>query len=113
MPGAESSDAMTTTYDELCSRWTRLYRFQHLQSIAGWDQAAMMPSKGHTARASAMAEMEGLLHGLRTDPKLADLLQRAAGEDLAPFARANLREMRREWLGSNALPQALVEALSL
>ena len=57
-----------TAYDELAGIWTRLHHFQHLQSIAGWDQAAMMPTKGNRARANAMAEMEGLLHRMRTDP---------------------------------------------
>ena len=102
-----------TAYEQLTGIWTRLHHFQHLQSIAGWDQAGMMPSKGNTARANAMAEMEGLLHRMRTDPKLAELLRRAAGEDIDPFARANLGEIRREWLSANALPQALVEKLSL
>jgi carboxypeptidase Taq len=103
---------MKSAYDELAGIWTRLHHFRHLQSIAGWDQAAMMPPKGNTARANAMAEMEGLLHGLRTDPKLAELLRRAAAEDIDPFARANLGEIRREWRSANALPQTLVEAIS-
>ena len=88
---------MTPAYDELTGIWTRLYRFQHLQSIAAWDQAAMMPPKGNTARAQAMAEMEGLLHGMRTDPKLVDLLRRAEAEDLTPEAKANRDEIQREW----------------
>ena len=104
---------MTPSYDELKRIWTRLHHYNHLQSIAGWDQAAMMPPKGAPARAAAMAEMQGLLHRTRTDPRLADLLQRAQGEDLDALARANLAEMRREWRASNALPQALVEATSL
>jgi carboxypeptidase Taq len=104
---------MKTAYEELTAIWTRLHRFGHLQSIAGWDQAAMMPPKGNDARAAAMAEMEGLLHSMRTDPKLVELLQRAAGEPLDPFAKANLGEIRREWRASNALPQQLVEAVSM
>ncbi|HWH83608.1 MAG TPA: carboxypeptidase M32 [Burkholderiaceae bacterium] len=104
---------MTTAYDELTAIWTRLHHFQHLQSIAGWDQAAMMPPKGNSARAHAMAEMQGLLHRIRTDPALPALLERAAGETIDAHARANLGEIRREWLGANALPPALVEALSL
>jgi len=104
---------MNTAYEELTGVWQRLYHFQHLQSIAGWDQSAMMPPKGNDARAKAMAEMEGLLHQMRSDPKLVDLLQRAAAEPLDAFARANLVEIRREWLASNALPQTLVEAMSL
>src|SRR5580765_2795481 len=104
---------MNAAYDELTGIWNRLHHFRHLQAIAGWDQAAMMPPKGNDARAGAMAEMEGLLHGMRTDPKLAGLLRRAAAEGLDDFARANLGEMRREWRAANALPQPLVEALSL
>jgi carboxypeptidase Taq len=104
---------MKTAYEELTTIWTRLHRFTHLQNIAGWDQAAMMPPKGNDARAAAMAEMQGLLHSMRTDPKLVDLLRRAAGEPLDAFAQANLGEIRREWRASNALPQQLVEAISM
>ena len=104
---------MGTAYDELKRIWTQLHHFGHLQAIAGWDQAAMMPPKGNAARANAMAEMEGLLHRLRTDPTLATLLASAEGEALDDFARANLHEIRRDWRASNALPQALVEAQSL
>jgi carboxypeptidase Taq len=104
---------MAAAYDELKRIWTQLHHFNHLQSIAGWDQAAMMPPKGNDARANAMAEMEGLLHRLRTDPALPTLLASADGESLDGLARANLVEIRREWRASNALPQALVEAQSL
>ena len=104
---------MTVAYDELQRTWTRLHHFGHLQSIAGWDRAAMMPPKGNDARAAAMAELDGLMHQVRTDPRLADLLQRAEDETLDEPERANLREIRRQWRASNALPQALVKASSL
>lgn len=104
---------MTPAYEELSTTWTRLHRLGHLQSIASWDRAAMMPPKGSEARASAMAEMSALLHRMRTDPRLAELLTRAEDETLEPMQRANLVEMRREWRSSNALPEALVEASSL
>jgi len=104
---------MKSAYEELSTTWTRLYRLGHLQSIASWDRAAMMPPKGSEARASAMAEMSALLHRMRTDPRLAELLARAEDEALEPMQRANLFEMRREWRNSNALPEALVEASSL
>lgn len=104
---------MGAAYDELTRIWTQLHHFGHLRAIAGWDQAAMMPPKGNEARANAMAEMEGLLHRMRTDPKLATLLANADLEPLDDFARANLVEIRRDWRASNALPQALVEAGSL
>jgi carboxypeptidase Taq len=103
----------TPAYNELKQRHERLHRLSHLQSIVGWDQAANMPSKGAEARALAMAEMDGVLHQLRTDAALQGLLAAAEQEQLDDEARANLREMKRQWVASNALPQALVEAKSL
>ena len=100
-------------YDELTRTWTRLHRLGHLQSIASWDRSAMMPPKGSEARAEALAEMDALLHRMRTDPALVALLAKADGEPLDEASRSNLREIRRDWASSNALPQALVEAKSL
>ena len=102
-----------TAYQELSRHWSRLHRFEHLSAMAGWDRAAMMPSKGSEARAQALAEMDALLHGLYTEPRLAGLLAQAEQEPLDEAARSNLREIRRDWKSSNALPQALVEAQSL
>lgn len=103
----------TPAYDELCRRHQRLHRLAHLQSIASWDQAAFMPPKGNDARALALAEMGGLLHQQATDAALRGLLDGAEGESLDEAQRANLREMRRAWRASNALPQSLVETKSL
>ena len=103
----------TAAYETLVRHWARMHRFDHLYSMASWDRAALMPSKGNEARAAAMAEMEALLHSLGTEPRLATLIAEAEQEPLAPAQRANLREIRREWASSNALPAALVEARSL
>lgn len=99
----------TPAYDQLANTFTRLHRFAHLQSIAGWDQAANMPAKGVEARAAALAEMAALMHRTITDPALADDLKRAEDEPLSDFQRANLREIHRAWLASNALPESLVQ----
>jgi carboxypeptidase Taq len=103
----------SSAYQDLAARQQRLYRLAHLQSIAQWDQAANMPAKGNEARSLALAEMDGLLHQLATDPALAGLLDQAAAETLDDTQRANLREIRRAWRAANALPQTLVEAKSL
>ncbi len=103
----------TPTYDELATTWGRMHRLGHLQSIAGWDQAANMPPKGVEARAAAMAEMAALLHRMRTDAKLPEQLARAEQEPLSDFQRANLREIHRQWHASNALPESLVQRRQL
>ncbi|MFZ2649889.1 MAG: carboxypeptidase M32 [Burkholderiaceae bacterium] len=102
-----------SAYETLSLAWARMYRLAHLQSVAAWDSAAMMPPKGNEARASAMAKMEGLLHRMSTAPELAGLLDAAEGESLDDWQAANLREIRREWRLSNALPETLVQAQSL
>ncbi|HEV6963878.1 carboxypeptidase M32 [Roseateles sp.] len=103
----------TPAYTDLTARQLRLHRLGHLQAIAQWDQAANMPAGGNEARSLALAEMDGLLHQLATDPALPGLLDAAAAEPLDDTQRANLREIRRVWRAANALPQALVEAKSL
>ena len=100
-------------YDALTATWQRLHHFGHLQSLASWDRMSFMPTNGNSARANAMAEMDGLLHGIRTDPQLAVSLERSEGEKLDDFQRANLREIRRDWRTANALPATLVQAQSL
>ena len=107
------STPRTPAYDALCQRHQRIHRLSHLQSIASWDQSAFMPSRGAQARAEALAEMDGLLHQLGTDPALKQLLDEAAQEPLDDVQRASLREMRRVWRSANAVPQRLVEARSL
>jgi carboxypeptidase Taq len=103
----------TATLDPLNATFKRLHHFSHLASIASWDQAAMMPTKGNEARAAAMAELQVLMHQTLTDPKLPALFEAAADADLSDADRASLAEMRREWALVNRLPQDLVEAQSL
>jgi carboxypeptidase Taq len=107
------SSTATPSYDALSATWTRLHRLGHLQSLAGWDQAANMPPKGNEARAAAMGEMAGLLHRMRTAPELDSQLQRAEQEDLSDLQRANLREIHRQWRAGNALPESLVQRQQL
>ena len=103
----------TPAYDTLTHTYARLHRLGHLQSLAGWDQAAKMPPKGNAARAAALAEMAALLHRMRTDPALAEAIARAEQEALSELQRANLREIRRDWQRANALPESLVQRRQL
>jgi len=100
-------------YTALLDAHRALYRYEHLAAIVGWDRHTMMPPGGHAARAAAEAQLDTLMHGLRTDARLAGWLDEAAREPLDDIERADLREMRRDWIDANALPATLVEARSL
>jgi carboxypeptidase Taq len=101
------------SYQTLVSSFTKLYRYQHLAAIVGWDQAAMMPGKGNDARGAAMAELALLMHRTLTDPTLRDVLRAAKSETSDDEQRASLREMERQWQAANLLPPELVQAKSL
>ncbi len=100
-------------YDALAAAFLRIYRFEHLQAIASWDHSTYMPPGGNEARAAALGELAALMHRLRTAPELKEQLAAAEGESLDDEQRANLREMKRVWRSSNALPEELVVASSM
>lgn len=102
-----------SAYSSLTAVFTRLYRYQHLGAFLSWDQAAMMPPKGNTARGAALAELDVLLHQTLTDAALPGLMAAASLEPLDADQAASLLEMRRDWESANWLPARLVEAKSL
>lgn len=103
----------TPAYDALTQLHTRLHRLEHFHSMAHWDQATTMPPGGNQARGEALAELAGLLHGLRTDPQRGRWLEQAAAEPLDALQQANWREMERDWRHATALPADLVQRRSL
>ena len=105
---------MTTTYQQLETRFHRITNLNHALSLLQWDLATMMPEGGQEARAEQMATLRVLGHELLTDPRVGDLLGEAEAETAASDAwrRANLREIRRQWVHATALDARLVEALS-
>ncbi|WP_227814825.1 carboxypeptidase M32 [Nitrogeniibacter aestuarii] len=102
-----------SAYEALVDHYRRLYHFDHLAAIVGWDRHTMMPPGGHAARAQAEAQLSALMHGMRTDARLPAWLDAAEQSDLDAVQRADLREMRRDWMDANALPGDHVEAVSL
>ncbi|MEE8499877.1 MAG: carboxypeptidase M32, partial [Kiloniellales bacterium] len=103
-----------TAYRDLEARFKRLGALGEVAGLLQWDTSVMMPSGGAAARGEQLAALDVICHELISDPALADLLTaaEAAAADLDPWARANLREMRRRWRHATALEPALVEALS-
>jgi len=104
-----TASASTPAYEQLTLTYRRLHHLGHLQAIAYWDQAALMPPGGADARAAALGEVAGLMHRLRTDPAMRSALERAQDEPLDDFQRANLREICRDWRAANAVPEDLVQ----
>ena len=100
-------------YIELASRFHRLGTLREAAQILHWDRQAMMPEGGAAARSEQLATLRVVVHELLTHPALPDLLDGAEAENaLDDWQRANVREMRRQWLHATAVPSDLVAALS-
>ena len=81
-------------------------------SLLHWDMSTMMPDGGASARSDQITLLKGMAHELLTAPEVSGLLDAAAAEDLDSWSRANLREMRRDWVRAAALPADLVKAVA-
>jgi carboxypeptidase Taq len=92
--------------------FARLNAIDESLGILHWDMATMMPVGGAESRAGQLATLKSLHHELLTSPEVGDLLAAAEGESLDDWQRANLAEMRRDWIHAAAVPAQLVEDLS-
>lgn len=104
---------MKNSYEKLKQHYLKIDHFRHLGAITGWDQAAMMPAGGNSARSAALAELSTHIHQLSTQPVIAELLEDATNHSLSIEQQASLREMARSYKLSTVLPEALVKAKSL
>lgn len=100
-------------YTDLSRIFLRLSRFDHLNAIASWDMATMMPVNGSQARGEALAELSVLRHQILSDKKIALLIRDAEQENLDDIERANLNEITRQYQNAILLPDSLVEEKSL
>ncbi|MGE0735330.1 MAG: carboxypeptidase M32 [Alphaproteobacteria bacterium] len=103
---------MNAAYKQLERRFARLARVRDAQGILHWDRSVIMPAGGAESRAEQIATLDVICHELITDPAVGDLIAAAVGEPLGDWERANLREMRRDWIHATAVDAALVEAKS-
>ncbi|ABM02873.1 Carboxypeptidase Taq [Psychromonas ingrahamii 37] len=100
-------------YNKLSEHYKKIANFEHLASVAGWDQAVMMPAGGNESRAKAMAELSVHIHQLSTSEHLGELFADAQSENISAIESASLREMKASWQKATVLPARLVEAQSL
>ncbi len=100
------------SYPTLEKRFERMYLLRDALTVLEWDASTLMPDGGAQARADQMAVLRVMRHELVTTPDLGELLAKADGESLDEWQRANLAEMRREWVRATVVPVELVEARS-
>ncbi|MCW3473355.1 carboxypeptidase M32 [Limobrevibacterium gyesilva] len=103
---------MTSAYDRLTERFSRIAVIDEAAAVLGWDAAAMMPAGGGAARGDQLAVLAGLAHAQLVAPAAADELAQAEADSagLDAWHAANLRLMRHAHTRAVAIPADLVEA---
>lgn len=102
-----------TAYAELSAHFSRASALSNAIGILHWDNETMMPRGAASARAESLALLRVMHHGMVTDARIGDWLSAAdEDENLGPWERANLREIRRLWTAETTLPADLVGAFS-
>ncbi len=101
-------------YADLEAQERRASAISGALAILHWDKAVIMPSGGADARAAQMAELNLILHEIRTDPVRGDLIAEAenGAGGLDEWQRANLAEINRSFCRATALDAGLVAALA-
>ena len=104
---------MNTPYQQLERRFHRIRAVGDAGGILSWDYQTMMPEGAGERRGEQMATLSVIAHEMLTAAEVGDWLAAAEQDDsLGAFEKANLREMRREYVHATALPADLVEATS-
>lgn len=100
-------------YQTLENRFKRMNILSDISGMLSWDMAVIMPKGGVKARSEQMASLGVIAHEMINAPDLPDLIAQAEGEPLDSWQKANLEEMKREWVHGTAVPSDLVEKMSM
>lgn len=102
------------SYRRIAGKFERLMKLRDALSVLQWDSSAMMPDGGAEARSEQIAALTLTTHEMLVDPRIGDEIAAAEREDgaLDAWQRANVLEMRREYVHATAVPADLVEARS-
>ena len=109
---------VSDAYQKLLKKLDTIAQLGRCQSVVGYDQQVFMPQNGDTARerGAQMAALSGVIHKMKTDPGLLELIAQAEADakghgDGAAFAEeARLLEIeKKDFLHNERVPAALAE----
>lgn len=107
----------TTAYEELIGLVKEATLLRSTAGVLAWDQETMLPPGGIEHRSRQLAQIARLAHGMATDPRIGDLLDRCEDDpdltaDPHSDTAANLREIRRQYDRATKLPADLVSEMA-
>ena len=84
----------TSAYQQLHNHFDKIGELENIAEIAYWDEATMMPEGSGETRGKSLATLSGVIHELKTDPKIDDWLKESEGDNsLDLWQKANVFEI--------------------
>lgn len=108
-------DILMQAYEKLEARFRQIQRLSEVRAIVSWDEAVMMPEGGSQTRNESVAELLMVMQNLLSAPEVGDWLSEA-GENttsMDAWKRANLREMKRQYIENTAVQPELNQRLNV
>jgi len=100
------------SYEKLEARFRQVSHLEHILGVVSWDEQVIMAPGAAIHRNAATAELVGLMENLLRAPEVGDWLKESESLSLdGVWQKANLREMRRQYLRLTALPPDLSKRL--
>ncbi|MGZ3722927.1 MAG: carboxypeptidase M32, partial [Bdellovibrionales bacterium] len=100
-----------TSYQKLEARFRQHSRLKELRAISQWDEAVVMPTGSSESRGQALAELSSILQNLICAEEVGEWIEGASSEELGPWQKANLAEIKREYIFNTAVPVELNQKL--
>lgn len=102
-----------TPYQHLEKRFKRIQILRTITHLLRWDAEVMMPKESTEVRAEQLSLLDTECSAILHSKKTALLLDRVESNIISftDWQKANVREMRRIWLHSNAIPKRLINSL--
>lgn len=97
-------------FDELMAFQRETQALGQIAGRLGWDQETMMPRGAAPQRGEEMAAIEAVLHARRSDPRVAEWLDKAEAPDEA--GAAHLREIQRGYERAVKVPADLAKKIA-
>jgi len=101
-----------TAFAELMAHQRETQALSQVMGRLGWDQETMMPRGAAPQRAEEMAALEGVLHGRRTDPRVAEWLDAIDEAALDEVGRAQIRHIQRAYDRASKVPATLAARIA-
>jgi carboxypeptidase Taq len=103
-------------FAEVCGHARQAAVLASVESLLGWDEQTMMPTRAAGYRGTQAGALAAAVHRLRTDPaqgeRLAALAAGPLARDGSPQVRATIRLLARDFDKHARVPARLVETLA-